>query len=479
MEDVRILPCLASLLLVASAGFARAAEPRAVPLPGLLTPRPLGATSTALYFRAVQPGETERLWQTAGTHATTHPVWDAEGSELESPRMLGVRNEWLYFAAKSVDAGAPAESMYRTDGAVVERLAEVSASRAFAGADRTFFTVAEDSEHEALWVSVDAGVADTTVRLVREAPALALGSRLLYAGPGAQPWHTDGSDAGTQPLRTSGTDTGLGAFAAVGAFGTFFSTSATAASLWRTDGNAAGTSLVKSWSTDAGASARDAVGFGRRLYFRARMNDAPWALWTSDGTAGGTVALALLDDGELESPMLGAGSTFFFVAKYGTGSALYRTDGTGAHTAMVVPHAVTALTALGDRVYFPVDDQHLGGTDGTVAGTRTLQLPEAVGHVEGAAGIFAVVAHSLYYTTSSDDGATAQLWSLELPAPGAAGGGDGDAGTATLDAGAESAESAEPDGGCDCNDSKSVWWPLLGLFGLVFAQRAAALPHKK
>lgn len=477
MEEVRILPCFASLLLVASAGFAYAAEPRAVPLPGALTPRPLGATSTALYFRAVQPGESERLWQTAGTSATTHPVWDAEGAELESPRMLGVRNEWLYFAAKSVEGGAPAESLYRTDGAAVERLAEVSATRAFAGADRTFFTVPEGSEHEALWLSADAGVVDTTLRLAREAPALALGSWLLYAGPDAQPWHTDGSAAGSLPLRTSGTDTGLGAFAAVGAFGTFFSTSATTTSLWRTDGNAAGTSVVKSWSSAAGAFARDAVGFGRRLYFRARMNDAPWALWTSDGTAGGTVALALLDDAQLETPMLGAGSTFFFVAKYGSGSALYRTDGTGSHTAMVVPHAVTALTALGDRVYFPVDDRHLGGTDGTVAGTRTLQLPEAAGHVEGAAGIFAVVAHSLYYTTSSDDGRTAQLWSLELPAPGDAGGGD--AGTATLDAGAQSADSGEPDGGCDCNDSKSIWWPLLGLFGMVFAQRAAALPHKK
>ena len=473
MAPVRIVSCLAFLGVASWVGLAHAAEPVAVVLPPAMSPRALSSTTTHLYFRGLRSGESERLWQTGGTAATTHPVWDGEGSELAAPRALTTTDEWLYFAAVAVEADAAAEALYRTDGSSVERVASVPVTRAFAGKDRVFFTV-PGAGSEALWVAADAGVTDTRLTLGADAPALALGSRLLYAGRDAQAWQTDGSDAGAGQLVAANEGTALGAFAAVGAFGTFFSSNAASATLWRTDGTPAGTSPVKSWVTETGTFARDAVGFGRRIYFRARVDDAPWALWTSDGTAAGTTTLALLDETAPDAPMLGAGSAFFFVAKHGEGAALYRTSGTNASTAVVTLGAITTLTARGDHVYFPVDDEHLGGTDGTAAGTGTLSLPADVGHVEGAAGIFTVVDQNLYFTTSDEGGANARLWSLELPSRDAA-----DAGAIAADAGTEADAASDEDGGCDCNDSKGFWSPLLGLFGLVVAQRRAARPLQK
>jgi ELWxxDGT repeat protein len=339
-------------------------------------------------------------------------------------------------------------------------------------AARVFFTVPEGGA-ESLWVTGDAGATRTGIVLAEGASAIAYGTRLLFAGMGdhgIEPWQTDGTLQGTSQLAdlaAGAADSQPAAFAVVGAAATFFSSSAaTGITLWRTDGSAVGTTEVTAWPTDG--ATRGAAGYARRLYFRARMSGAAWAMWSSDGTKAGTAALALLDDDMLDGPMLGAGASFFFSGRYRGGAALFATGGTAASTVAVVAHGVDALTALGDRVYFPIDDTHLGGTNGTTAGTGILELPADVGHVEGAAGIFAVAAQNLYFTSMGEDG-DVRLWALPLPTQTAP---VLDAGAPTVaDAGVtEDAAATEEDDGCSCKNNKLLS-PFLGLFMFAFAKR--------
>lgn len=460
-------------------GLARGAAPVTVALPEGMVARPFVATATQLYFRlgssAHQAGESlERLWQTAGTADSTHPVWDEDGEELIAPRVIATYQDDVYFAA--VRAGGEA-ALFRTDGGVAQRVADAPAQRGFASAGRLFFTTPRPSVGVDLWLADDLGANQTGVVLPDDTQAIAFGSRLLYAGAGpdgVEPWQTNGLLA--SPLADVAPGAAHSAprdFALVGESVTFFSADADTDTLWRTDGTAAGTVAVKAWPSQpaAGSYERGAVGFARRLYFRGHAHGDTWALWSSDGTAAGTIALAALD--ALGAPMVGAGTSWFFVARHGGGTALYATDGTPAHTVPLVPRVVDSsgagrgidvLTALGDRVYYPLDDTHLGGSNGTALGTSSLELPADLGHVEGAAGIFAVSGQSLYFTTVAA-GAT-RLWVLPLPAPQ----------TAALDAGAAVAIAAAPapaaeDEGCSCKDKAGFFSPFLGLFLFAFSKR--------
>lgn len=462
---VRRLHCFVLLGALLAPGFARAAVPPvAVTLPEGTIPRPLAATAAQLFFR-LDTGADERLWQTSGTPATTHAVWDDSGDELRAPRLIATDGESLYVAAVGGDAG---EALFRTDGGVAHRVANVPVRRGFAGTGRLFFTAARAESGESLWLADDLGAHDTGLVLSADSQAVAFGSHLLYAGTGpdgTEPWQTNGVLASQLVDLAPGTaPSGPSDFALVGESATFFSSDATTDTLWRTDGTAAGTSAIRSWPSEPSASpfARAARGFARRLYFRGRAYGNTFALWSSDGTSAGTTALAALDD--LSAPMLGAGASWYFVGRHGSGAALYATDGTAAHTVVLVDRAVGALTALGDRVYYPLDDAHLGGTNGTAVGTGSLELPAHLGHVEGAAGIFSVAGQSLYFTTQSDGGT--RLWTLPLPA----------SRTDAADAGAADAAAAEPavaaeEEGCSCKDKGGIFSPLLGLFLFVYSKR--------
>ena len=467
---------LLSLGLVLVPGLAAAApEAVLVPIPDGVETRAVAATAAHLFFGGSRPGEGERLWQTDGTAEATHPVWSEDGDELETPRALTTQGAWLYFTASRGGGGS---GLFRTDGGRVETLAEGDVHRAFAAEGRLFFT-SLGPDGETLWTRGEgesASVSGPTLAL--DAPALAYGSKLLFAGSGptgVEPWTTDGTLAGTSELR----DVAPGeqssepfAFTQVGASATFF-TFGTAGRLWRTDGTTAGTTEVRAWQREPSAppSPRGVYGFARRLYFRARTTDGSWALWSSDGTPAGSVALAPLDETGLEAPLVGAGSKVFFVGRHAAGVTLFVSDGTAAGTVALVHGAVPVLAARGGRVYYTLDATHLGGTDGTLAGTASIEVSSQYGPPDGADGIFAVAAGKLFFSTSTSE--VSRLWALPLPSdvtPVASP-------AAVVDAGGEEAAveaEPEPEGeGCDCN-AKNFFSPFLGLFAYAFARRRPA-----
>lgn len=152
--------------------------------------------------------------------------------------------------------------------------------------------------------------------------------------------------------------------------------------LWKTDGTSAGTQIVASGPSNP----YELTLLNGKLYFVA--NDAKFqnAVYVTDGTSTGTMAIAPLDaNGQYAagaSPDLtAANGKLFFVAHVtpDNPAGLWVTDGTpgGAipltGSSGVVGTSVRDLTAVGNLVFFTADDgsgnSSLWKTDGTPSGT--------------------------------------------------------------------------------------------------------------
>ncbi|MBK8974758.1 MAG: hypothetical protein IPM29_02425 [Planctomycetes bacterium] len=155
--------------------------------------------------------------------------------------------------------------------------------------------------------------------------------------------------------------------------------------LFTSDGTAAGTVELLRRPSSAG-TAGPLVPFGNGFVFR--WSDPVHGLepWFSDGTVAGTRLVADLSPGTQSSRPSGFsafGNDLAFSADDGThGSELWLTDGTAAGTRMIelVPGASGGLPisfgVLGGRLYFgasdPIHGRELWSSDGTQAGTALL-----------------------------------------------------------------------------------------------------------
>jgi ELWxxDGT repeat protein len=206
--------------------------------------------------------------------------------------------------------------------------------------------------------------------------------------------------------------------------------------LWSTNGTTAGTVAVLS---GPGIGVLEMTEFAGGLYFLAFDASLTAELWTSDGTAAGTVRLhpfSLLGEdqstGVRPHGLTVAGNHLFFAAKGGAeGTELWTSDGTAAGTVLVKDidpsgssnpdHFVAVGSGAASRVFFsafdPLHGVELWQSDGTSAGTRLVQdiAPE---DLSSAPDQLTVAGDQLFFT--ADDGAIGrELWSL--PFTGSAG----------------------------------------------------------
>jgi ELWxxDGT repeat protein len=152
--------------------------------------------------------------------------------------------------------------------------------------------------------------------------------------------------------------------------------------LWKSNGTAGGTQLVKDINPGSGSSALPAspppVVLGNQLYFFANDGTHGTQLWTSDGSAGGTVALSGPAPGAVVAVnQVAAANGLAFFADPAT-NELWKTDGTPGGTAPVnaggnpIP-SPSDLTAVGSALYFRGAQAGTGAglwkTDGTQGGT--------------------------------------------------------------------------------------------------------------
>jgi ELWxxDGT repeat protein len=464
-----------------------------------LDPLPLGTVPGKLLFAGLDMGakpnfpnfqEVEpELWVSDGTPAGTRQLTDQSEPNSFSPFGLVAAGEQVFFTSAFIDGGgaclahgtASTASILPAPCSIFEPLIVLSGA--------AFFVPYASSQ---LWRSD--GTAAGTQALTSFAAPQAVPSRVplatagnqvffLVEGAGRAIWRTDATPAGTNKLfdlpealsgimrdlelldgnfylvadndqgaedvwRSDGTTTGTILltnivccapplavhFRFVELAGQVYWTDG--ASLWRTDGTMAGTHQVTHSGT-ALANPSDLVAAGGALYFFADQPSVPGrALWRSDGSDSGTVALHVFlhavpgvrgtADPVGLTPF--AGGLVFSGNDDTAGSELWFTDGTPAGTRLVKdiqPGAgssnPSSFVVAGGRVFFAADDgvhgNELWESDGTAAGTRMVQDINPGPASSNPSGMTA--AGSLLYF-SADDGLTGQeLWALPLGGSGA------------------------------------------------------------
>ena len=175
-------------------------------------------------------------------------------------------------------------------------------------------------------------------------------------------------------------------FAALGGLALFSASDGTEGrALWRSDGTGEGTWKVQDLLVNLVGSGEVApFAVTDRLYFFTVNEDpyAPWTLWVTDGTPGGTVRLGLeVEPGALWVPSQGV--LYFSASDLEHGQELWRSDGTPEGTYLVADllpgedgSQPQGFTFFKGRVWFGAADGRVGAlwsTDGTPAGTRRVK----------------------------------------------------------------------------------------------------------
>ena len=198
--------------------------------------------------------------------------------------------------------------------------------------------------------------------------------------------------------------------------------------LWRTDGTV-GNATKLAEIGDTGTyrnSAYQPTDVNGRLFFVGPTASGS-ALWTSDGTAAGTMPIAVFSGLAQVSQLTSfAGMLVFVAPDYGDGTELWRSDGTAVGTVPVADINPSGgsyprgLTVAGGVLYFaatePSTGTELWRSDGTAAGTM-LVADIAPGSASSNPGLF-TAANGLVFFTANDAATGYELWRTDGTAGG-------------------------------------------------------------
>lgn len=400
----RLASALLSALLLCAAGAAAQSSPISVS-------GPLVAFQGSVYFGAYSPPQgPAQLWRSNGTGVGTRKIHEFPPLTL-FPQVFTVVGDRLFFFADS--------GLWQTDGASEPApVWTLPASTLPAGAVATggllYFTTFDGILGGQMWRSD--GTADGTFLLAADGVDRSLAGELVPVGDtlfffelehdrGYALWKTDGTPSGTQRVADIvrlGFWEGL--YARLGGLLMFVAGGPSAElpyQLWRSDGTGEGTyplhefagepSTVCPGSCPPPLSPSNLTELGGRLLFFANDGQTGRELWSSDGTAAGTVLVKDIfpgaPGGAFSAIVLAGGSIYFSAQAVATGSAsLWSSDGTEAGTVLVpgIPNGpvqqydgVFPFAAVGNRVLFlEYGVGALFSTDGTDGGVlRVLDVP--------------------------------------------------------------------------------------------------------
>src|ERR1700730_5096213 len=316
---------------------------------------------TKAYFLAFTTAAAQEVWVTDGTGSGTHMIADISSSQSgTSPRLLGLIGTDLIFAEAPTDNTL---QLYRTDGTA-------AGTHALSTFPQTQYGRVTDSVevNGKVYVALDSSLicCQPDLWVTDGTPG---GTHQIDSDEGA-PWHlnpsslrafgnsvallTNTENHGAEPsFIDTTTDTitvldtvpgpGSGAgygttVAAMDGFVLYLNDDANHFYLWRTDGTLTGTTMVKDFGPGAQVSQLSAnitmTRVGSHAIFQAEsVQDGP-QLWSSDGTAQGTVPLIATPtpSGYVE-PLIGVAGTHGYYAVYiGSDYRVVVTDGSQAGT---------------------------------------------------------------------------------------------------------------------------------------------------
>ncbi|HSP17211.1 MAG TPA: ELWxxDGT repeat protein [Thermoanaerobaculia bacterium] len=379
---------------------------------------PVGAS---IVFFAYDPTNGWSLWHSDGTPDGTvpfksYPAW----SSSAIPPLLSSAGGLAFFSS----AG-----LWRTDGSELGtiKLGTVTDPSSYvAGTSKVFFFGRNSSGLFRLW-STDGSDAGTTIVSPSVAPGSPTeiawaGGQLFFSGSdgttGSEPWVSHGTEGGTHLIANMASDPPASSNPDLlrGTTGRVFFTATNSGprEVWTSDGTAAGTIPLTNF---LGAKTFGFFSAWKgNLFFTttAYTTTTEYSLYLSDGTAAGTSELQKI----YVSLFFPSSGYFYFTAPsdsstYGSREP-WRTDGTQAGTIDLStgttskPSEPWAFVELGGRVYFEAGDPRgIWQTDGTPASTQRLTTHPS-NYTSISAGMVAA-AGALYYSLNSSPYGT-ELW---------------------------------------------------------------------
>jgi len=355
------------------------------------SPYPMVDVGGTLVFVADDGVHGQELWKSDGTWAGTTLLRDIEpGIVTSSPGLLAATETAAYFLAENEASG---RELWRSDGTVagtamvVDHESSSSWPAAITDVDGTIFFAAESPDSGRELQYRDAG---GTVHLVDIQPGTGssmptnltrAGGRLFFLADdgihGRELWTCDTTGAAVLLADLAPGSDDSGAAELTDAGGTLFFLQGDM--LWKSDGTPGGTvAVAPAWYT----SELEAV--GSTVYFSHYDAAHGEELWKSDGTAAGTVRvkdIAVGKGGSYPRYLTNVAGILYFAADDGVvGDELWKSNGTAAGTVLVKDVRTGAagsdpsdIIVVGRRVFFwayrPTDGYELWTSDGAAKGT--------------------------------------------------------------------------------------------------------------
>jgi ELWxxDGT repeat protein len=395
------------------------------PGPGTSAPAYLTAVGGVLYFAADDGTHGSELWKSDGTATGTMMVVDLYGSGGSAPTSLTSLNGALLFTAFNATSG---REWYKTDGTGAGTLivndscpGTCSGAGTFLGVlgSRIYYGSGSDGGQH-LWATdgtAGGTVEVSTIAALTAPSSIVVGSTLFFTPDRSRLWRSDGTTAGTVEISQF---IDAGQVAALGALGEtllFANDRGGGPELWKSDGS--GIELLKNinpdllgggtfWlplpenritlaapnltATDGSRSGltelQNVVPFDRGV-LAGKFDYYPAAegtqLWRTDGTGAGTIMLIQYPEGtRIQSLNNVNGILYFAIMAYVDiqyRSQVWRSDGTPEGTTAITTArfspGITKFASIGSLVFFAETNNGVWVTDGTDGGTRLFFSCEA------------------------------------------------------------------------------------------------------
>jgi len=323
-----------------------------------------------VYFGAGSAVSPSQLWRSDGTATGTRKLHDLDGPVPDT--FIAVPSGVFFFVGNA---------LWKIDATGEERMLRAIPGYLWpekvAVGDRLVFVVDDGVHGPEPWGSDGTSEGTRVLQDIEPgsegsypAGLRVVGDRVLFTAAdsfaGAGIWRTDGTPEGTRRITTIPSQTHDNEAASTGDLYLFVASPGTTAqfAVWRSDGTAGGTFALHDFVGDydgvcpLGCQPYGPYPFasvGNRIVFTGNDGVHGRALWSSDGTAAGTILLGPPDAGQF----VRAGDWLYFTAGGFDAFDLWRTDGTAAGTSLVFQgldmggfRAAFPLASLGDRLVF-------------------------------------------------------------------------------------------------------------------------------
>ena len=411
---------------------------------GGLNPDKLTNVNGKLYFTAKDGKNVNQLWTSDGTSTNTAVVPIADSTSKingSNPDNLTDVNGKLYFTANDAKN---VNQLWMSDGKTTTQItikdnsgASVSNPQNLTSVNgKLYFTAPDSTTVNQLWssdgttttkVSINGGYNPQNLTIVGTPVNGTIANGKLYftasdtsGGTTNQLWMSDGTATGTMLVKNF--SSGISRLTDVNGKLYFTINDPTGNQLWMSDGTSTNTARVQVRDNNllvSGFKPDELTDVNGKLYFTATNTFGGTAnqLWTTDGTATGTILLKNLTSPDKLTDI--NGKLYFTASDQTNGNELWMSDGTSMGTMLVKDinlglnsSTPDKLTDVNGKLYFTASNQTNGNelwmSDGTATGTMLVKdiysgsnssTPDKLTNVNG----------KLYFTANDGVNGT-QLW---------------------------------------------------------------------